>query len=281
MALWHGGAPKSDIQRWMAKYQQQLEPLQPKPLQVNRPEETWGDLSAYGGLVPFFDRELEQFGETDVLNRHLPGLLSGWVADAFHPLIRLGYARRFGCRSEISAGLAYLAARGPNRRLLFLAESAAQGEIRWPAPVTIEGRTFNERLDHYLERHAPVVRLPRNPVAAYAHDALDILNASHDFFALHLVTALHAFVCATEGLSGISPKLLAAGMTIGYAAAGFPPLKTAVAATPFHSDFEHDVKLAFACGDYATMTGDEKYRAAAAVFRLALPKLKDQVDTPA
>ena len=277
MALWHVGVSKRDIQSWIARYQQQLEPMPSKSPHVDHPEGVWGSLDAYGGLLRFFDQELDQLGETAVLDRYLPSLISGWVSDAFHPLIRLSYGRRFGCSSEISAGLAYLTARGPNRQLEYVAQRATSGEVRWPGHVAIEGSTFDERVNQYLTLHTPEVRIPADPVAAYASDVLDILNTSHHFFALHLVTALHAFVTATRGLQGVGPDILAAGLTVGYAAAGFPPFEREASPTPFRTDFEHDVKLAFACDDYAKSSGNEKYRTAATVFGEALPSITDGI----
>jgi hypothetical protein len=46
-------------------------------------------------------------GIAATLSEHLPRLISGWVRDAYHPLIRIAYGKEFEIGSEVAAGLAY------------------------------------------------------------------------------------------------------------------------------------------------------------------------------
>ena len=265
MALWQQGVPREEIRAWMARYQKQLEPISHVP-EIDDWQDGAGDLRAYGALLAFFDKEIERLGEEGVVQRYLPELISGWVADAFHPLIRLGYARRFSCSGEVSAGLAYMAARGQNEHLDAMARAAIAGPITWPQSSPIPGRTFDERARHYISNGDAVVHVPDDAARAYALEVLDILNATHNFFALHLVTATHAFLVVTEGIDDIGVNLLAAGLIAGYAAAGAPGFVRDVAPQPFHTDFEHDIKLAFAVVELAERLGNPAYAASARVF---------------
>ena len=46
-------------------------------------------------------------GVTATLAEHLPRLVTGWVRDAYHPIIRIAYGKEFGIDEEVAAGLAY------------------------------------------------------------------------------------------------------------------------------------------------------------------------------
>ncbi|MCB1691160.1 MAG: DUF4243 domain-containing protein [Pseudomonadales bacterium] len=269
MALWHQGNSRPAIEAWMQTYQSQLVRLD--SADDSTFEEAMGNPDKYAFLLRYFDEEIARRGVNQTLQAYLPKLVSGWVADAFHPLIRLGYGRRFDFAPEISAGLAYMAIKGPESSLLEISDDAIAGEITWPVSQPLEGRTFDERARYYLRTSKPNVRIPDEPLLAYARASLDVLNATHNFFALHLVTATHAFMFATQGVEGISPAILATGLIAGYVTAGAPPFEPGVAPTVFHTDFEHDIKLAFAVQDLAERTGDEGFAAAARVYSSELP----------
>jgi Questin oxidase-like len=73
---------------------------------VGRPE-------SYSALLAFFASAIDSNGWQVTVTRYLQSLLSGWVKDAFHPLIRLAYGIEFQVPSEIAAGLAYLGIGAP------------------------------------------------------------------------------------------------------------------------------------------------------------------------
>lgn len=263
MALWHGGAGQEAIETWMREYETRLDPA-PPTLPVGHWRDGCSDAGAFSGLAAWFDDEIARSGIEGTLANHLPALVSGWVSDAFHPMIRLGYGCRFNCASEVAAGLAYLAIKGPNARLETLAAAATPGDIEWPAATRFDARVFDDKANEYLASGQPRVALPDDPAGAYAEAVLDILNATQDFFALHLVTGLHAYRVATAAVPDIPQGMLAAGLVVGYAAAGAPAFEPGIQPSAFNTDFEHVVKLAFAVSD---VPGSPAYARAAQAYR--------------
>ena len=84
-----------------------------------------GRRESYSALVEFFTSQIEADGWRTTLARHLPPLVSGWVKDAFHPIIRLSYGIEFEVPSEIAAGLAYLTITGDDPALATHAQRRA------------------------------------------------------------------------------------------------------------------------------------------------------------
>ncbi|ELP69663.1 HAD-IA family hydrolase [Streptomyces turgidiscabies] len=64
------------------------------------------DFAAY---CEFFDRREQELGMAEMLRRHLPRLLSGWVGALQHATIHLGWALDAGNRRMAIEGIAYLA----------------------------------------------------------------------------------------------------------------------------------------------------------------------------
>src|SRR4030095_10432807 len=114
------------------------------------------DPAAYSALLVFFDAQIAANGWQATVQKFLPTLISGWVQDAFHPLIRLGYGIEFEAPVEIAAGLAYLTSVGADARLLELSR-------RSPSPS--RGRSYFQRLQ--AQRRATFARGPFN--ARYGH----------------------------------------------------------------------------------------------------------------
>ncbi|MGI9324523.1 MAG: hypothetical protein ACR2PZ_04835 [Pseudomonadales bacterium] len=256
LAMWHFGHSEDSIRRWAAGYTKQLD--------------TAPDLH-YLELCTQIDSEIEHRGTTMVLQQRLPELLSGWVQDAFHPLIRIAFGRRFQCPGEVSAGLAYLAQVGADPMLANYAASARPGsQVRWPSAVPTAASTFTRRVTIFLSSKPtePTLLGPQT-MNAYALAALRVMLSTQHFFALHLLTAADAFRVVTAGLRGIPDSLFAAGLMAGYAAAG--PLSAATnaqfdAAEAFHTDLEHDYKVALSCLEWAEVTQHPLFQQAAHNF---------------
>ena len=261
MAMWWLGYDRYAIVRHIEDAAGYLEPIE-KPGTLWHWGSALGQLPNYAAFLDYFDQCIARDGIAETLNRHLPALTSGWVKDAFHPMIRLAYGRRFGCTHEVSAGMAYLASVGPVRLERLAARSQQANRFDWPARQA-EGATFNERLDGFLSEDADSCVGMVDDHNIYAEAVLDLMNGAHDFFALHLVTGHHAFKVSTDGLASVRDEWLATGLVAGYVAAGSPDFVSGVAPHAFHTDFEHEIKLAFTCHDYAKTTGSAAYRAAA------------------
>lgn len=277
----HGlGLGQREIERFAAAYRQRLAPL-PAPALTLRTDD-WhehvGHAESYSALLEFFHGETRARGWHATVARYLPGLISGWVKDLFHPLIRLGYGIEFEVPSEIAAGLAYLAACGDDPRVALAARLPAV-EARGAAylerlqlhqrPALLEGPgPFNQSYRQVVDTH-PLERAGGSPGAVYAElgrACLEVFDATHDFFALHLVTASHAFRVCSPWAGPSGEGVFSVGISAAYLALGTPAFRLvarASAALPLDrlavSEDEHDIKLAYACRASAHAHGDPTY----------------------
>jgi Questin oxidase-like len=285
LAMWGLGIGIDDIDRFAGHYRNRLAPLAPPATAVSRANwhEQMGCVDAYSSLLPFFDAQIAANGWRTTVEEFLPTLISGWVKDAFHPLIRLGYGIEFEAPCEIAAGLAYLTSIGNDPKLAGLARRS---------PSVNRGRQYLERLQS--QRRATFSRGPFNAryerivngadlhpadgsidavLAELGRASLEVFHATHDFFALHLVTASHAFrICARWAGSDLT-GLFSVGMGAAYLAIGAPlfqslarrdgklPIDELVTATD-----EHDLKLAYSCSAQARAFSDPTFEWCAANY---------------
>lgn len=216
-----------------------------------------------------------------VLERELPALVSGWYREAYHPLIRLAYAVAFDVPEEAAAALAYLHACGSNPRLEALAREA-------PLLADCSGLELLQRAtgwrvgmngaDSFTARAERVLAAPdigtrvgvvADNLAQVSRAALDAFAATHDFFALHLVTASHAFRVLYPYAGAHADAVLNLGLLAGYVCIGAPPLERAATgpAGPADAqqllalcaDDEHDIKLAHSAWEQAAHFDDPAY----------------------
>jgi hypothetical protein len=277
----HGlGLGQREIERFAAHYRQRLEPL-PVPTSILRGDD-WhehvGCSGSYAALRPFFERETRVRGWQATLARYLPSLISGWVVDLFHPLIRLGYGIEFEVQSEIAAGLAYLASAGDEPRLAVAARFPAAGAA---GRAYLEGLplprssvcpdcpdSFNRRYRQILQttQFRPSGGAPASVLAELGRACLEVFDSTHDFFALHLVTATHAFRVCSAWAGPSAEGIYSVGIALAYLALGAPAFRPVVrSSSEFPSDRlasasdEHDLKLAYACRASAQAHGDPSY----------------------
>jgi hypothetical protein len=284
----HGlGAGTLDIERFAAAYRQRLDPL-PAPRQTLHPDdwhEHLGRTESYPALLEFFEAQTFARGWQATLARYLPSLVSGWVKDLFHPLIRLAYGVEFEQRSEIAAGLAYLAACGDDPRLALaarLAPTDSRGSVYLqrfqlePRGASFEGPApFNRRYQQILDTVplAPAGGAQGSAHAELTRACLEIFDTTHDFFALHLVTASHAFHVCSPWAGPSAPGVFSVGICAAYLALGAPvfralvspPAALSLARLAAASD-EHAIKLAYSCRYLARVHGDPTYEWVAARY---------------
>lgn len=245
--------------------------------------------------------EIDRDGMHAVLARRLPSLASGWYRQAYHPLIRIGYGVSFDVPREVAAGLAYLEAAGPDDALARQARglatddrctgedlfrrAAALGPVPdvettgAEAPGAAQPDSFSRRAARALAdaRMARVAVMPAEPLRALAQGALAVFASSHDFFALHLVTASHAFRVLEPWIGPDAHGAFTLGMLAGYRAAGAPAFEELAgdptSATPRPEDLlalcaddEHDIKLAHAAAAHAAHWSDARYLATAEAY---------------
>lgn len=284
------GLPLAQIRKFHAHYLSRLEPAEtagPR-LDVADYPGAVGRRVAYPSLLAFFADEITHHGARNTVDRYLPELLSGWANAAFHPIIRLGYGLEFDVVGEVAAGLAYAACLGPHPDL---AARAAECRTRPPvdpvdaaraltAPPALDAgdRLFQPRLTRALQAGLlDPIGPPSGGLAALAVACREIFAATHDFFALHLVTGTHALRVCLGYLQRPAPEaesLAICGVMAAYLAVGAPEFSRTAAAERDDPAFdtraylagtvdEHDVKLAYSAAAQARAYDDPTYLAAA------------------
>jgi hypothetical protein len=282
--------PEAAVREFAEYYLAKLEPIEPPQIHIDAGNyaEFVGKRDQYPALLEFFLDEVRRDGRTETVNRYLPGLLSAWASAAFHPLIRLGYGLEFAVDGEVAAGLAYASCLGPHPEL---ARRATQCATRDPVdpmsalldlqlPPDFETQTgwFHARYSHALG-HAVFdqVHPPAGGLPAVAAACREVFAASHNFFALHLVTGSHALRVCLEHLYETPPEIDAltiCAVVAAYLAVGAPEFSATEAHDHDAPSFdsvgylvrtrdEHDIKLAYSCAAQARAYDDLDYLAAA------------------
>jgi hypothetical protein len=242
------------------------------------------------------ERALADLGRDALLARELPGLISGWTRNAFHPLIRLAYGYHFGIDGEIAAGLAYLKWCGPDETIGRLAESleeateavdihAAFRSLAACATSLSISTRFDDRIATVVAHpdFAGAARTYPATLTSISRAALNIFDQTHDFFALHLVTGAHAFRLLYPFAGKWRDEIFSLGILAGYAAVGAPDFTTGQAEAneqadesvteamsaltrKVQSEDDHDIKLAFSAMSQAKHYEDRAYIEAASRY---------------
>lgn len=235
--------------------------------------------------------EIRDAGLTTVLARQLPGLISGWYREAYHPLIRLGYALDFDVPEEAAAALAYFEACGPSPQLERLADAARTWTddnedsgidlLDRAAALTIDldpEQSFGARAEQIVAREelAGFALLFPDHFASLSQAGLAAFAATHDFFALHLVTASHAFRLLRPYAGPRADALFTLGLVVGYLVIGAPPVPRLRPPRPaaldrstllaLCRDDEHDLKLAYSAWRQSAHFADPRYLQVAADY---------------
>ena len=233
LALIGLGASAEVAGAFLDQYQKRLEPLSRAA-----PE--------YREKLSDLRQDIAQFGTGALLHRELPALISGWPRDAYHPLIRIAFGYEFDIPQEVAAGLAYLRWRGADPKLIRLAEQMPQSGSEDRAGRADREEPFDaDRAFRAMSGCATTVTPQRNfnacltsvtthlnfSAAASAtlvqsrtlsRQALAVFDATHDFFALHLVTGAHAYRMLSQFAGELQQPIFTLGLLAGYAAIGAP-----------------------------------------------------------
>jgi len=202
-------------------------------------------------------------GIESAVSEYLPEFIGSLAMEAFHPIIRLGYAIDFKSKAETAAALAYMASSHRSVPLDIDHIIDIRNEIK--TQVSIGPRSYRkagftrsicELLD---DDDYPVGRIREISEAAII--ALELFRSTRNFFALHMVTATQAVRICSEF---IDEKLALAALTGGLLAAhqvvGSPDFDRNCA-IPVNSkiDNEHNYKYAWACLSEYRHYEDDRY----------------------
>jgi hypothetical protein len=148
---------------------------------------------------------------------------------------------------------------------------------------TLAALRFDERYQRVM-REVPLRPCDTTGFVALSRAGLEVFHATHEFFALHLVTGSHAFrVCAPW--AGPRPeRLLGVALAAAYVAIGAPdfgPIDAGRAELPrvalASATDDHDIKLAYSCSAQARAHADADYEWVAA--RYLAPRLRRAAPT--
>jgi hypothetical protein len=263
------GADDTGLVRYRDDYAKILRPVSAAGV-VKDWRDGAGDMGQYPGLLIYFRGQIAELGIESVVREYLPQFVHSLIAEAFHPLIRLGYAIDFASPAETAASLAYMAAstfpvpvdmHEPIDLEELLSRQAAQ-------PIPVSGSRFGAGIRQLLDQGI----YPRGIAVSFADCAahsLDIYRSTRNFFALHMVTATQAaricagYVSEPLVLASLTGALLAAHRAVG--SPGFDrdsPLRA-----PDQLDREHIYKYIHACVSEYKTHGDPRYLEEVQLFR--------------
>lgn len=286
LAMFGLGLGMQDLSRFADHYRGKLAPQAAGTTAVGA--DNWlahrGQAESYQMLLAFFDLQIASRGWQDTVAHYLPQLVSGWVREAFHPLIRLGYGIEFGVHSEIAAGLAYLTVAGDDptlarmARLPPLPDRGGDYLTVWQSQrnSAFESGRFGARYAQIV-RHVPLRAAglaAQEPWRALSDACLQVFHATHDFFALHMVTGSHALrVCAPYagqeaqalGSVGLAAAYLAIGAPAFAPLAGLSGQRLCPTRLRDATD-EHDIKLAYTALAQSRAFSEPMYEAVVAAY---------------
>lgn len=277
------GAGDEQIRAFRATYSRRLEGLSVLP--------------GYAETFARIRAEIARDGAPAIISAHLPAVVSGWYRHAYHPFIRLAYGVEFGVDVEVAAGLAYLTLVGPNPALERVARRAGSGggnvddlfASAAACQLRRNGGMFEHRANLMIEHPLFAgLTLPQTlSTQVLSHTALKVFAATSNFFALHLVTASHAWSTLAAYLGPDRQALLALGLVAGYMAVDAPPydrvydwraqpgLRGASDLSALHllalGKDDHDYKLAHTCVRQAQHYADPAYLSVAAGYLKRAP----------
>ncbi len=227
------------------------------------PQERLGDRMAYPAFMTHFAQEAEHLGLQALLEKYIPTFLPGVVLDAYHPVIRLGYALDFDAPDEVAASLAYMAsvhrtfdldaARNVDLREVLTAQAALPAR-------KFESQRFTASIME-LVRDGEYEALSPASIDECAAVALDAYRGTRNFFALHLVTATMAVRSLVRILPAVEPlavTALGSAIVASHKVLGNPAFDEVLPA-PKVLDPEHAYKYAYVCKSEYAATGDSRY----------------------
>lgn len=112
-ALSQLGADEMTLKSFAKTYISRTELHNKGPITININSENWkeycGNGSHYSSYVEYFNAQVETHGLVKTVRFYLNELVDGSAGDAFHGIIRLGYAIEMNDEAEIARALAYFA----------------------------------------------------------------------------------------------------------------------------------------------------------------------------
>lgn len=270
-AMFGLGATEEQLKSFRQDYMSRLIPQAETKVPVTHWRTGLGSRRAYPALLDWFAQALREQPTEELVEAVLRETLPAISMDAFHPVIRLGFARQVESPSETAASLAYLVSTQREFPIGFEQIDLAGAVERQAAEGDLGVNTgrFSPSILSLLEsRQYPVGTA--GSLREVADVALSLYQSTRNFFALHLVTATQALRMAIpkslekEAISSMTGALLASHLVLGSPALTSEPLPA-----PSQLDPEHSFKYVWACWSEYEAYGNESYLDEIERFRMA------------
>jgi len=261
------GATNAQMQQFQAEYRLRLRTVPSNPLSAG-----WrgavGNPDEYYGLMLYLREQIDRAGIKEVVKEFLPEFLPGLALEAFHPIIRLGYAIDFDSAAETSAALAYLIT--SYREIPFSQQQLIDLPLALTEQVDVGAQLFKQ--ERFSKRMIELVTSQNYPIGmasfeTCANCALEIYLGTRDFFALHMVTATQAArICAQLVDPQLVMTCLTGAILAAHKAVGSPEFADP---KPMNASLnpEHCLKYAWACLSEHGAYGDPRYLDEIKAFR--------------
>jgi hypothetical protein len=292
IALYRLGGSPEQMNRYAARFRLQPGLTESETDEISRAD--WQARLGHAGFLhyrEFFDGWTNDAGLEVVLRDSLPVLTTGISTEAYHALLRLGYALDYGSREEAVSGLACWASSfyagpdfdvqsAPAELEAFLLETVRKTASLEIEPVpSIDGRIRQVYVSEDLDKVWRPIRLPSsNPLETISEFVLGVFTRNQHFTLLHGITSCQALRLLLpyigdhqRSLSQYCHSLCAAFVTVNRS--GFEPGKgelptqsltwteiVARAAAASDQEFEHAVKLTYSCWLEFQRSGKQEYQ---------------------
>ncbi|WP_394200426.1 questin oxidase family protein [Shewanella waksmanii] len=191
-----------------------------------------GDSDSYCHYLRYFQLQLAAHSIEHVLQSHLPTLIAGVAASAFHGLIRLAYAIEAHNRNEIAVALAFWSAEYQPFVTVETESDESLAQILTRLSALSDGYEFSpgiivDRMSEIAER----LRVNKSLIYPLALDlpslksfALKLFYLQDDFTLLHTVTGCHAFSIILPYIEdeNTALKQLWKAILVAYLSTGLP-----------------------------------------------------------
>ena len=222
-----------------------------------------GQRDGYPSLFAWFSERVAEKGIDEVVSEYLPACIGSLAMEAFHPIIRLGYAIDFKSEPETAAALAYIVSSHRDVSVDVDKEIDLEKNMRKQTQGgarSFVSAGFTRNICELLDANEYSVGRAAG-LGDCAAIALDVYRSTRDFFALHMVTATQAVRICSEL---IDTKLAVAALTGGLLAAhrvvGSPDFhRRNPMPVPERLDREHTYKYAWTCLSEYRHYGDDRY----------------------
>ena len=269
VALERLGGDEARLSEFAASYEKRLRLKSPG--EPSLPNDDWhnalGDRRYETALAAKFEDDVRERGADALLREVVRQLTSGLASEAFHGLIRVGYAVDSGDDADVAealtswvTGFSELPGAASGRKFDTAPDAFVAIASDDRLAVTLEGRSISGRIAKVnalpaFDRYRSSIANPALP--DLARIAARIFIATNDFTALHLVTACHAVRLLQPLLDSSALDVLSTAMLAGYVSIGRPPIAetfsqdvpdiASLAAQAAKSDDDHDLKFTCSC----------------------------------